>query len=87
MSMLNNIKSMHYFHDGPRNIERELYMRQLLQIQMMTMSFRKTMKTVMTVIMKKSKEVNWFNKLKISFSFAIDFQYTVLNISHFLIQF
>ena len=49
-----------------RNIRRKLYRSQLLQIQMMTMSLRKTMKTVMIVIMEKNKELNWFNKLKIS---------------------
>ena len=49
-------QSVLYFHDGLRNIGRELYRSQLLQIQIMTMYLRRTMKTVMSVIMKKNKK-------------------------------
>ena len=46
-----------------------------LQVQMVTMSIRKIMKTVMTVmIMKKNKVVNCFNKLKVFCFICYDFQ-------------
>ena len=66
-SILKNTQSVLYFHNGPRNIARELYTSQVLQIQTIKMSFRKIVNSMMTaMVMNKNNELNLFNKLKVS---------------------